>query len=177
MRTDFLLYRHPDDFMIAVQGTVFTFILIIFSALSIHFSQIIMPLGWLSLTGIFLWPRWSHTYLTPILIAVLGLVADLLLGRFLGLSSFIFLVFFWLVKPTQREESLNLFRSWLEFSFASVIILFVSLFIIGRVVDLSVGWLDLSWQILAVIGVFPVVYAVRAIFRRWLINPNNVNYQ
>lgn len=136
-----------------------------------------MPLGWLSLIGVFLWPRWSHAYLTPILIAVLGLISDLLLGRFLGLSSFIFLVFFWLVKPTQREERLSLMRGWLEFAFTSVVILFFSFFIIGRVVDVPVGWLSLSRQILVVLAVFPIIFALRALFRRWIIDPNDVNYQ
>ena len=177
MRTDFLLYRHPDDVPIAFQGAAFTLILIIISALSFKTVQLVVPLGWLSLIGVFLWPRWSHAYLTPILIAVLGLISDLLLGRFLGLSSFIFLVFFWLVKPTQREERLSLMRGWLEFAFTSVVILFFSFFIIGRVVDVPVGWLSLSRQILVVLAVFPIIFALRALFRRWIIDPNDVNYQ
>lgn len=177
MRTDFLIYRHPDDVKIAFQGAAFTLFLIIISAVSFKLHQSVVPLGWLSLVGVFLWPRWSHAYLTPILIAVLGFISDLLLGRFLGLSSLIFLTFFWLVKPTQREDALNLLKSWLEFSIVATIILFVSFFIIGRVVDVTVGWLSLTRQILLILAVFPIVFALRAGLRRWLIDPNDVNYQ
>ena len=177
MNTSFLLYRHPDDFSIALQGAGFTFLIVLISALSVKISSTVIPLGWISLCAIFLWPRWSHVYLTPIYIAILGLIADLLIGRFLGLTSLIFLVFFWLVKPTQREDRLRFLRSWLEFSFISIIILFSSFFIIGRVVDVAVGWVSLTQQITLMIGVFPIIYLFRSIIRQWLIDPNNVNYQ
>ena len=177
MRTDFLIYRHPDDVQIAFQGAAFTLFLIIISTVSFKVYQRVVPLGWLSLVGVFLWPRWSHAYMTPILIAVLGLISDLLLGRFLGLSSLIFLTFFWLVKPTQREKSLSLLKSWLEFSLVSTVILSASFFIIGRVVDVTVGWSSLIGQILMILAVFPIIFALRTGLRRWLIDPNDVNYQ
>ena len=177
MKTDFLLYRHPDDVPIAFQGAAFTLILIIVSALSLKVLHAAVPLGWLSLIGVFLWPRWSHAYLTPILIVLLGFMSDLLLGRFLGLSSLIFLVFFWLVKPTQREKRLSLVRGWIEFAFTCALILWLSFFIIGRVVDVSVGWVSLSRQILVIVAMFPIVFLLRGFIRKWLIDPNDVNYQ
>jgi len=177
MNTNFLLYRHPDDLLIAIQGAVFALSIVILSALSIKISSIIVPLGWISLAGIFLWPRWSHNYLTPIFIAIIGLIADLLIGRFIGLSSLIFLIFFWLVKPTQREERLSLLSSWLEFSIISTLVLFLSYFVIGRVVDVAVGWGSLTEQVLLMVAVFPVIFLIRGLIRQWLIDPNNVNYQ
>ena len=107
----------------------------------------------------------------------LGFIADLLLGRFLGLSSFIFLVYFWLVKPSQREERIGFFRAWIEFLFTLFVILFISFFIIGRVLDVPVGWLSLSYQLLAAASLFPPIYLLRSVIRRWLIDPNDVNYQ
>lgn len=177
MKTNFLLYKHPDAVLIAFQGMAFTLMLIIFSGLNFTLNGAFFALTWVPLAAVFLWPRWSHSFLTPFLIAFCGLVADFMFARYLGLSSLLFLVFFWAVKPTEREIKIGLFRSWLEFALSATLLLYLMFFIIGRVIDIPVSWMSLLKQVIIMNVLFPVIYGLRAIIRHVLINPDDVNYQ
>ena len=177
MKTNFLLYNHPDAVLIAFQGMAFTLMLIIFSGLSFTINGAFFAFTWIPLAAIFLWPRWSHSFLTPFLIAFCGLIADFMSARYLGLSSLLFLIFFWSIKPTEREVKIGLFKSWLEFSLSATLLLYVLFFIIGRVIDISVGWRNLFKQVVLMIALFPIIYGLRALIRHILINPDDVNYQ
>ena len=111
MNTNFLLNRHPEAAQIALQGALFTLVMIIVSGLTFNIAGNTTAFSWIPMAAIFLWPRWSHPFLTPILIGILGVVADLMLGRLVGLSSLVYLIFFWLIKPTERENRLGLWLS------------------------------------------------------------------
>ena len=100
-----------------------------------------------------------------------------MMGRLLGLSSLVYLLFFWLVKPTEREVKLGLWQAWFEFSFVTIIILHIIIFLVGGLVDINVDWRDLRRQLILVVVAFPFVFCLFAIIRRWLIDPNDVNYQ
>lgn len=177
VKTNFLLYSHPHARLLALQGAAFTVLVIIFSALSLKVDGYVISLSWVPLAAVFLWPRWSHSYLTPILIAILGVIADLLHGQFLGLSSLVYLIFFWVVKPTQRESRLGVWHAWTEFALIATLVLYISMFVIGRVLEAPIGTKSLMAQIGAMICFFPLLFALRAIIRQWLINPDDVNYQ
>ena len=177
MNTNFLLNRHPEALRIALQGALFTGIMIILSSLTFTVDGNVTALTWLPMTAVFLWPRWSHPFVTPVLICLLGVLADLMMGRLLGLSSLVYLIFFWLVKPTERETKLGLWQAWLEFSFVTTLILHILIFLVGRVVDIDVDWHELWRQLFVVILAFPLVFALLALVRRWLIDPDDVNYQ
>ncbi|MEP6343207.1 MAG: hypothetical protein ABJ275_07820 [Maricaulaceae bacterium] len=177
MNTNLLLNRHPEALQISLQGMLFTLVMIVFSGLTFKLGHHIMAFTWLPMTAIFLWPRWSHPYLTPVLIGFLGLLADLIMGHLVGMSSLVYLIFFWLIKPTERENRLGFWRAWLEFSFSIIFVLLITTFLLGRIIDIDVNWMDLWRQIFVAICVFPAIYTLLAVFRRWLIDPDDVNYQ
>lgn len=177
MKTSFLIYRHPDANMLSLQGAVFTVFFIILSGININAFSYVISLAWLPLAAIFLWPRWAHPIATPIIIAALGLFSDLLMGRFLGVSSLLFLILFWISKPIERETQLNFIVGWLEFSLIISLLLMTVFYCLGRILDLAVGWRSLIEQILVAIALFPLVYGLRRVIRLWVIDPNDVNYQ
>lgn len=177
MKTDFLLYRHPDALPLSFQGAAFTCFLIIMSALNLAIAQSVISLVWLPLIGVFLWPRWSHPALSVVFIALLGLFADLLLGRILGISSLLYLVLYWTAKPREREFQLGLFKGWLEFSLIACLLLVIGFYILGRTLDLAASWRAITEQLVVTIAFFPVIFALRVLVRRWIIDPDDANYQ
>jgi hypothetical protein len=177
VKTNFLLYSHPDAIKLAVQGAIFTVFIVFISGLNANAFGSVVSLAWLPLAAIFLWPRWSHPSLTPVLIVVIGMFADLLLGRFLGISSLMFLILFWLSKPTEREFQLTLFKSWFEFSLMIILLLCVVFYCLGRSLDAGFGWKALTEQIIAAIAFFPLIFGLRVFVRRWLVDPDDPNYQ
>jgi len=177
VKTNFLLYSHPDATQLALQGAAFTIFIVILSGLTFTMFGSAISLAWLPLAAVFLWPRWSHPVATPILIAAIGLFADLLLGRFLGLSSLMFLILFWVSKPSEREYQLPFVRAWIEFSLIVSLLLMTVFYILGRSLDLNIGWKSLTEQIIAVIAFFPLIYGFRVLLRTWLVDRDDANYQ
>lgn len=177
MKTDFILYRHPDALPLSFQGAGFTLCLIMISGLHFNLGQSVLSLAWLPLIGVFLWPRWAHPVLTPILIAILGLFSDLLLGRFLGLSSLLYLSLYWTAKPREREFQLTLFRGWLEFCLIATLLIAIIFYLLGRTLDLAVSWRALTEQVVVTAALFPAIYGLRALLRKWIVDPDDGNYQ
>jgi len=177
VKTDFLLYRHPDALTLSLQGGAFTLFLIVMSGLNLVLGESVISLVWLPLIGVFLWPRWSHLSLSPILIALLGLFADLLLGRILGISSLLFLILYWIAKPREREFQLRLFKAWFEFSLIACLLLVSGFYILGRTLDLAASWRAVTEQLVVTIAFFPVIFGLRGLIRKWIIDPDDANYQ
>ncbi len=176
MKTNFLIYRHPDEVLLSFQGGLFVAFLIVISALNISVFSMTVSLAWIPLAAIFLWPRWSHPFMTPVIIAVLGVFSDLLLGRFIGLSSLLYLILFWAAKPAEREVQLSFVKSWLEFALMTILLLMISFYFFGRVLDLAVGWVAVIEQVFMVVFLYPLVFLLRALIRARVIDPNDANY-
>ena len=87
------------------------------------------------------------------------------------------MIFFWITKPTEREVQLSLLKGWVEFALIVILLLMVLFYILGRSLDLTIGWVSLSEQIIITIAAFPLIFGLRAAARAWLIDPHDANYQ
>jgi len=145
---------------LALNGIIVTSFWSVLSLINMSIFGKNVSLMILPLMSIFLWPRLANPLWSIMGIFLIGIMLDLMTGSILGVRSFLFLSFFAMFRPDQRDTTYGFSSLWLNFSLAIAVLAFIlvliGFFLLDRKVSLEVL---LSLCFTAVLF-FPVVYVV-----------------
>lgn len=177
MSSNYGLYNHPESKLLAFMGVLFLLTLAVISTLSLKIYTLNISAIWMPYIAVFLWPRWSDFWLSPVLIMLGGLLVDLINGQYLGLSSILFLVLYILLRPREREDRFSMWQALIEYiMFAGPILLAVML-ISSALIGQAVSWKSLVLQFAFSAVIFPAVFYLRQFLRKIVIDPQDSLYK
>lgn len=160
---------YPDNRQHAFYGAFGVLCVIVLSLFRPSVFGTLMPLTWLPLAGVFLWPRKAEPILSLCLIFILGFVHDMAAGYAIGMSSALYIFVYGLSRSRFDFEVINFLTAWFRFLRTMGITVFavlVLLFLLRRHFPIS----DVLFEALGAIVFFPVFYMMRRIIRRTVVS-------
>ena len=145
----------------ALWGALGYVLLQCFAPIAVGVGQVTLSLWLVPLAAIHLWPRQSTIGPNVVLILIIGFLVDLATGLRLGTSPLIALVYFFVLRPDQRDRNLRAVQLWLSF-IIGILITVITLIVVLQSWD---EWLPLAIDGLVAIFLFPLVYRLLRILR------------
>jgi len=155
------------------EAMILMLFLTVLGALNINILGHSISLVFVPLIGICLWPRSTHPVFSIIGIFLFGLLMDFLAMEAMGLRTIVYLSIFAIFRPDKRLR---------PHIFGTAFAQWLGTIIIGLIIIYFLGWVahnnppqivPLLYQALLATTVFPLVYILRHIVRKFTDNPDD----
>jgi len=155
------------------QAIILMLFLTILGAINLNIFGYSVSLVFAPLIGICLWPRSTHPILSVIGIFLFGLLMDFLTMEVMGLHAIIYLSVFAIFRPDKRIKAHifgTAFARWL----GTILVALVIIYFLGWIAHNSPPKVvALINQALLATIIFPFIYILRYIFKKFVDNPDD----
>ena len=152
---------------LALQGLLFTAVLIVFSQLDIRFGSLTVPFVSVALIGIFIWPRGADSALSALFIFACGLWLDVLSGGLTGMWTVFFVLTFVVTRPNRRSRETKMNALWAGFALWWMVIA-ILYFVVGAISSVySAAWQSVIIEMIVSLVMFPIVYGLSQFARQF----------